>query len=782
MAPDCPNDYIARINVSITCSNGLDSSDTDSYGSTGEILLTVRSGKLLPSIISEDMVLTSENLYIIPSTTIIQQGVTVTVEPGTNIQFWSDDPHDPYADSYIAELLVDGTLLVEGTAEEPVRIYPAEVMDRYPVKIGSRNDGFVSLKHADVTNALVTYNASSDDIYSNTPGIIQYAERCTFRMNYTDTLIYRELQNGHVKEEITGHGQHMTFLQAKDCIFYKNAFQYRYTLLGNFERCVFADCGLVLTPSSYTKNCLFLGNNHTLLTAVDSEGRNLVIPTTMRLGTLPPLQADLTMQWYRVETDTTYILDSTRCVENPERAAFRTIHDYLHQLGAVESVIDDEEELEWYRSTLLDDLVNGYYHDEIGTDGYLKTFNPDDLQVGSTFVRLLELPGSDWNLEELSQMVRSMHQEQNRNISFVGNVILNRVSTDFDVNHWLRVEAPEVSQYTEVPLGGNYWGTTDDRTIGLQLLDYADFPSIYGLLDYKPILETAPGNTFPFVTDVTILNKDGDEITTVANEEITVRITFNRDMDTSIPLSVQYGSSYPYRDYTIEGEYVDARTWEDGYYQRINDVIIPAETKEFFDDTVEPGVAYYYNFTVVQTDLTESVPSGKITIQALDTMAPNIYHTPVYNAKTGANLVLSATVTDNLNVTAVKLYYHTAVMNGLNSKYTAIIPAKYVTTAGLDYYIEATDGISTTARGSADNPYRITVTQAQDTSSLGDVDGNGTISPLDALMLLQAINDLLNLDTQQFERADLNGDGQLTASEALKILQYVSGAIGSLNG
>ena len=55
-------------------------------------------------------------------------------------------------------------------------------------------------------------------------------------------------------------------------------------------------------------------------------------------------------------------------------------------------------------------------------------------------------------------------------------------------------------------------------------------------------------------------------------------------------------------------------------------------------------------------------------------------------------------------------------------------------------------------------------------------------SPLDALMLLQAINDLLNLDAGQFERADLNGDGLLTASEALKILQYVSGAIGSLNG
>ena len=73
-------------------------------------------------------------------------------------------------------------------------------------------------------------------------------------------------------------------------------------------------------------------------------------------------------------------------------------------------------------------------------------------------------------------------------------------------------------------------------------------------------------------------------------------------------------------------------------------------------------------------------------------------------------------------------------------------------------------------------------TQAQDLSSLGDVNGDGKISNLDALMLLQAINDLVNLTAEQFERADLNADGQLTASEALRILQYVSGAAGSLNG
>ena len=50
-----------------------------------------------------------------------------------------------------------------------------------------------------------------------------------------------------------------------------------------------------------------------------------------------------------------------------------------------------------------------------------------------------------------------------------------------------------------------------------------------------------------------------------------------------------------------------------------------------------------------------------------------------------------------------------------------------------------------------------------------------------SLLLLQHINDLVNLTAEQFERADLNADGRLTASEALRILQYVSGAIGSLS-
>ena len=471
----------------------------------------------------------------------------------------------------------------------------------------------------------------------------------------------------------------------------------------------------------------------------------------------------------------------------------------------------------------------------------------------------------------VDEMVETMNDAiKSFNPYFYNNVILNRLSTEFDVNRWLRVLAPESSSYREVSFGRNYWGTTNEKAIALQTIDYTDFQT-YAKLNCEPYLTEAPEDTFPFVTDVAIFDSNGTRVTTVGNEKITVRVSFNRDMDESIPLLVRFGSAYPYGDYEISGAYVDARTWEgtttlstiiengnqyftisdgkakgtdlalmtdryrftfvidttaaqalimqgnaadegielswyqddfdtligynvyrstseDGYYQRLNSVVIPADTKTYFDDTVEPGVKYYYNFTVVKSDLTESSPSGKIVIMSKDTMAPNIYHTPVYTACMGSNLLINATVTDNLAVNTVKVYYRTvgtdewkiSFMNKLNDKYSALISAEDLSLDGFEYYIEAFDGVSSTYKGSAENPYRVTVQQPLDADSLGDVNGDGKITNLDALMLLQAINDLINLDSEQFARADLNADGVLTAAEALRILQYVSGAVGTV--
>ncbi|MBQ9480864.1 MAG: S8 family serine peptidase [Clostridia bacterium] len=239
---------------------------------------------------------------------------------------------------------------------------------------------------------------------------------------------------------------------------------------------------------------------------------------------------------------------------------------------------------------------------------------------------------------------------------------------------------------------------------------------------------------------------------------------------------------------TLAGYNVYRSDRQDGYYQRLNSYVLAPDEKEFFDDTVEPGKIYYYNFTVVKTDLSESTPSGKIVIMSKDTMAPDIYHSPVRTAYTGSKLLITATITDNLQITEAKVYYRVkgteewrqTGMSALNSNYTAQISAEYITLEGLEYYIDAFDGITHTYKG-RENPFEVTVKLAVDASALGDVDGDGIITTKDALMVLYASNDKLNLSEEQFLRADLNGDGELSAVEVLRILMYVNGSVTTIN-
>lgn len=458
---------------------------------------------------------------------------------------------------------------------------------------------------------------------------------------------------------------------------------------------------------------------------------------------------------------------------------------------------------------------------------------------------------------------------------FYGNAILNRF-TENNVEKWLRITAPSASSYVRYGIGGNYWGTeglsekTKKEAINKQILDFDDYQSMADLNE-GTILETIPETVWPVVRSVSLRDANGEAITTVGAGKTTFTVTFNRDMDTEMPLQVRFGSSYPYADFEVAGQWLDSRTWEgsttmasliangiqywsiangrsaeghlklykdwgrfsfnidtssalamtmqaeaaddgviltwaqddfdtlagynvyrcdreDGQYAKLNTSVIPADVKTFTDTNVTPGQMYYYNFTVVKTDLSESKPSGKISVRAKDTMAPNIYHDGVYSAFTGSKLIISATANDNLQIDKVELFYRVTgteswravTMTAVNDRYSAVIPSSEVTTAGLEYYIRAFDGVNYAYKGTAEQPYAIAVSEAVDRSALGDVNGDGQINVLDALMVLQASNDRLNLDAEQFARADLNGNKTLEAVEVLTILQYANGIIGSL--
>ena len=121
-------------------------------------------------------------------------------------------------------------------------------------------------------------------------------------------------------------------------------------------------------------------------------------------------------------------------------------------------------------------------------------------------------------------------------------------------------------------------------------------------------------------------------------------------------------------------------------------------------------------------------------------------------------------------------------MTNLNDRWSAVVGAEHLSTDGLEYYIRAYDGLNYTYSGTETAPHAVTVQLAIDASAKGDVNGDGVITNVDALMLLQAANDKLNLTAEQFLRADLDEDGELSAAEALRILKYANGSITTLMG
>lgn len=873
VSKNCPNDYLINLNVTVTFENALDEKDKTTYKTQGFISFAVRNGNVLPSRITEDMTLTKDNYYIIPNSTVIAAGVTVTVEPGTKIQFWTNDPEDPYADQYIAYLQVEGKFITNGTLEEPVELFPSELMNRYFVVIEEANDGYVELNYTNVTNAIIK---------------ISVADHCKFTQNYEE--LYRRYvdSGGNIYLE-RSQTVNLDIVSSSYCTLYAlGGIRYRSIFSGSYTACTFVDCRL--TNSSYLTNfvdCIFMGNQ---------IGSSLSVGNLSNEFSLGPLfsYGDTTyigfychnLHYSNVRNLANLFGGDICCIETEEEYNMlcenNGVGGIVGLVGGSDNWINGEPISDFMKNKIKEKTgkclsevgKNRMFHFQFCYNRYVE-MNIVDAYNGGYYI--LELPsGTDWTekllQEKYEEFVKSTNYGCFSNIkncailnnynegSFALKILASEKETGSDADNYFNVNS----------IANNYWGTTDINLINKQVVDYDMFKNYIDLI-VDPILTTAPENTFPFVTDAYVINSNGERARTVSNETCTFVVEFNRDMDTTVPLRLRFGSSKPYAEYEISGKYVSARRWEgtytlkttiengnqyfnidnaraaddhflrlyetqgrfgfeidttaaqamimqgeatetgvkltwqqddfdtllgynvyrsdkeDGLYTRLNDYVLAADENEFFDSTVEPGKLYYYNFTVVKTDMSESTPSGKIVIRAMDTMAPNIYHSPVRTAYTGKNLVISATITDNLQITSATLYYRvvggewkTYKMYNNNSRYYGIVGAESISLAGLEYYIDAFDGVSHTYNGTAEKPYLVTVKVAVDDNSLGDVDGDGVITNKDALMLLQAANDKLNLTEEQFMRADIDKDGVLSAAEAMRILQYVSGKIGSI--
>ena len=142
VAENVPNNYQCDINIHVTWKNGLDSKDTTIYKFDDVMSVTFHRGEVLPARIDTDTTLTADKLWIVNDTVRIGEGVTVTVEAGTNIQFYERNQSKyQYASPKI--LLAEGaSFICNGTEDKMINILPADGFEDYILcfEFGKIND------------------------------------------------------------------------------------------------------------------------------------------------------------------------------------------------------------------------------------------------------------------------------------------------------------------------------------------------------------------------------------------------------------------------------------------------------------------------------------------------------------------------------------------------------------------------------------------------------------------------------------------------------------------
>jgi len=895
ISKDCPHNYLVKLNCNIVFKNGLNEKDSSSYNSSRPITFKTIRATEIPTIIDKDITLTNEHLYVLKADTFVLKDVTITIDAGAVIDMMSNS------------LTGYGTVYFNGTENERITVTST------PIPGSSRNSTFsipeVIVNYTDIVEVgsfgCTSFNYSTftsggsssqwfsaDHIYASTlrdasisAGLVEKSE-----------IIYTDYANRYSDYKIKA-----TRVIETSMLNDSDRPTSKIYIAGSSEECRFVGPWKFFDSSSFvpSKNlyskCIF--QNSAIGNPYYSSGgmvdKFFVNDSTKTTYLCVRLGQSLRVHPLIGETIANLFGGHLLCIESTEEYNWLIEQGVSGHCGLVfgnemwlngESLETFIEIVDWGNhgadTTILGEF-NNLSLSQGGVSAAGKILFYDDYDTGyyDKDVYVIEIVNSNIsNITEANDILADYMASTRGQIRLVYDCsIVNNLASG-QIN---ALSSNNVGNYEEIvtlSIDGLYWGTTDEEMIEYQILHFNDEPYRRDILDYSGYLTEAPSDTMPFVVDAYLLNQNGARVRTVNNETVTFVVEFNRDMDTSVPLKVSFGSSaeYFYEDYNISeyGNWVTPQRWEatytlktviengnhtikvenaqaaddeylklydipgrfmfeidttaaqalimqghatetgiqlswtqddfdilmgynvyrsdreDGYYQRLNTSVIPFDQKEFFDDTVEPGKVYYYNFTVVKTDLTESEPSGKISLMSMDTMAPNIYHSPVRSGFVGTNIVVGATITDNLMIRSAALYWrvigesdwHRSDMTALNSSYTGVIYGNSVTLSGVEYYIEAFDGVSHTYKGSAENPYQISVQQAVDASSLGDVDGDGIITSKDALMLMQAANDLLNLTEEQFLRADINKDKELSAAEALRILQYVSGKITTITG
>ena len=661
-----PNDIQITFTFTITAKNGLDEKDTVVYTidkPKPTYTLTVQNGVALSGIINEDMTLTNDKLWILENNVLIPEGVTVTVEPGTRIQFWSADPNNKYGASAKVYLQVEGRFIAEGTEEQPIEMYPGKGFEGKAVTITGSSDSaedsglldddydkkYAPLKYVNIYNA----NYTSVSSMSKKPFNVTIIDHCNFMYNCSfsfGTLYAKSIANSHFSN------MSMSF-RISDGI---RANDITTTLFDNCDN------------QSVNPNDLFKNN-----VALNYHGKKDEDPSIKVAKYNSSLTNNAILNSFYLNN-----YDNIRAIGSFNVSNNRTTFDISGN----------------YWGTTNPDLVKVQCYDadwdvarnDLIQEPYLTL--DDDMSDIYPFVTEAYLTDKDGNrIDKVSgaQTVK-MHVKFNRDMAS-------------DIQPMVTYGGSE--PYTDFAVSGD-WANAREWVSEFKIDPYIDLGTMYirvkgaAAADDKWLVTGNDWGRFKF--EITNSSAQSMSLTGEGQFGKNALSWMQDDYDTLAGYNIYRATSY------------DAnKKPEEQNFTKVNKSVLNADELSFVDENVKAGTDYYYYFTVVDTDLNESKASNVVSCCPLEGEPPVIVHTPVKTLTPDKAIAITADITDNVKVAGATLYYKNKsadswksvdMRNTRGSVYKATIAAYEVTDEEILYYITATDGANVVYCGTADEP------------------------------------------------------------------------------
>ena len=673
-----PNDIQITFNISITAKNGLDERDTKLYSTGSSYTITVQNGVALSGIINEDMTLTNDKLWILENNVLIPEGVTVTVEPGTRIQFWSADPNNKYGALSDVYLQVEGRFIAEGTEDNPIEMYPGKGFEQNRVTI-TGNTGFyfgsgvvidkgivdndysnsyVSLAYVNFVNA--NYRIDKTGRSNNKMFMATVIDHCNFVNDNMNDNCYLAMEANEITESKFEN--------------YNYPNRYIYGLFANkITSTIFNNCNNAIYPSTeFSENVLLNYKN--------SQDEEAIV--------LGNAYQEINQQYGCSSFKRNSILNSF----------------YLNNYENIRAIGGSSNERTTY------DISGNYWG----------TTNPDLVKV--------QCLDADWDVSR-NDLIQEPYLTLDDDMSEIYPFVTEAYLTDKDGNRIDKVSSAQTVKmhvkfnrdmasdiqpmvtyggsepYTDFAVSGD-WANAREWVSEFKIDPYIDLGTMYirikgaAAADDKWLVTGNDWGRFKFE----ITNSSAQSMSLTGEGQLGKNVLnwMQDDYDTLAGYNIYRATKYD----------ADKKP-EEQKFTKVNKSVLNADELSFIDENVRAGTDYYYYFTVVDTDLNESKASNVISCCPLEGEPPVIVHTPVKTLTPDKAIAITADITDNVKVAGATLYYinksadswkSVDMRNTTGSVYKATIAAYEVKDEEILYYITATDGANVGYCGTADEP------------------------------------------------------------------------------